>query len=296
LPEEIVTGSSGTKDAIQLRHEEQTMSTRILDRITNRIMKPDGVTVSYERYGEGPPLVLVHGGFSDHVTNWEHVAPMLQERFTVYSVARRGRGQTSATVHHAVADEMDDVAFILDAVGQPAFLLGHSYGAVCALGGAALRPKAVRKLILYEHPSSSTFTKSQLLRLEELAARGDWDAMVETFMVDTLEVPADEVEIIKKTFFWDVWIADAKATLCDVRALVNHDFDVNRFRSLDFPVLLLIGTESPREIYLTDILNSVLPTARIDALEGQAHEGMTTAPEQFVETISRFLLSASVVR
>jgi pimeloyl-ACP methyl ester carboxylesterase len=65
---------------------------------------------------------------------------------------------------------------------------------------------------------------------------------------------------------------------------------VKRFHSLDVPVLLLIGTESPRDNYLTDTLNAVLPNATIVALEGQAHEGMTTAPEQFVDAISKFLL------
>jgi hypothetical protein len=35
-----------------------------------RITGPAGTTISYDRYGSGPPLVLVHGGFSDHITNW----------------------------------------------------------------------------------------------------------------------------------------------------------------------------------------------------------------------------------
>ena len=43
-----------------------------------RISSPTGATVSYERYGSGPPLVLVHGGFSDHHTNWEFVRPSFE--------------------------------------------------------------------------------------------------------------------------------------------------------------------------------------------------------------------------
>ena len=54
----------------------------------------DGVTVSYDRYGSGPPLLLVHGAFSDQRTNWELVKPMFEERFTVHAMARRGRGET----------------------------------------------------------------------------------------------------------------------------------------------------------------------------------------------------------
>lgn len=59
-----------------------------------RILSPAGATVSYDKYGSGPPLVLVHGAFSDHQTNWQFVKPLFEKQFTVYAVARRGRGET----------------------------------------------------------------------------------------------------------------------------------------------------------------------------------------------------------
>jgi hypothetical protein len=34
------------------------------------IHSPEGRLVSFEKTGSGPPLVLVHGAFSDHRTNW----------------------------------------------------------------------------------------------------------------------------------------------------------------------------------------------------------------------------------
>jgi pimeloyl-ACP methyl ester carboxylesterase len=122
----------------------------------DRITRPAGTTVSCDRYGTGPPLVLVHGGFSDHITNWREVKPMLRVN--------------------------------------------------------------------------------------------------------------------------------------DVRALSRYRFEADRYRSLNRPVQLLIGTESPRDIYVTDALAAVLPDVRIVELDHQAHESMTTAPQQFVEAISRFLL------
>ncbi len=69
-----------------------------------RITSPGGVTVSYGKYGSGPPLVLVHGAFSDDHTNWEFVRPILQQRFTIYAIARRGRGETDATEGHRLED------------------------------------------------------------------------------------------------------------------------------------------------------------------------------------------------
>ena len=87
-----------------------------------RLIAADGTIISYEQYGSGPPLVLVHGGFSDHSTNWEFIAPTMQERFTVYAIARRGRGETDATDGHSVADEGNDVAALIRMIGEPVFL------------------------------------------------------------------------------------------------------------------------------------------------------------------------------
>ena len=42
-----------------------------------RISSLSGARVSYVKYGSGPLLVLVHGAFSDHDTNWAFVKPIL---------------------------------------------------------------------------------------------------------------------------------------------------------------------------------------------------------------------------
>jgi pimeloyl-ACP methyl ester carboxylesterase len=67
---------------------------------------PHGIRVTYAQSGSGPPL-LVHGGFSDHHSNWEFVEPILRDRFTLYAIARRNRGGTTATRGHSVVDEAD---------------------------------------------------------------------------------------------------------------------------------------------------------------------------------------------
>jgi pimeloyl-ACP methyl ester carboxylesterase len=255
-----------------------------------RIGSTDGVEVSFERYGAGPPLVLVHGSFSDHATNWQEARGLLAERYTVYAVARRGRGETTATEGHGIPDEARDVAAVLKTVPGGAFLLGHSYGAQTALAAAALVPEGVRTLVLYEPPYPSLASGIRP-RLEALADRGDWDGLVETFMRDGLQVPDAEVTAIKASPVWRVWTADAPATLGDLRALAAYSFEPETFRALAVPVVFLVGGESPRELYATDALAAVLPQARVVTLDGQAHEGMTTAPEQFVATLDRILLS-----
>jgi pimeloyl-ACP methyl ester carboxylesterase len=255
-----------------------------------RIASPTGATVSYDKRGSGPPLVLVHGGFSDHETNWAFVMPLLTQRFTVHAVARRGRGETDATEGHGVEDEGRDVAALMEAVGAPVFLLGHSYGAQVALAAAARVPDRVRKLVLYEPPWPGILGEGALTRLEGLAESGDWEGFAAVFFRDVLSVPAGELDELRATELWPPIVGDAKASLGDLRALSRYDFSADRFRGLNLPVLLQVGTESPRGLYATDALAAALPDARIEELPGQAHEAMTTAPGPYAEAVSRFLL------
>jgi hypothetical protein len=57
-------------------------------------------------------------------------------------------------------------------------------------------------------------------------------------------------------------------------------------------VVLQIGTESPRDLYATDALAAVVPDVTIQELPGQAHEGMTTAPEMYARLVARVLLGS----
>ena len=255
-----------------------------------RVPSPAGATVSYDRYGDGPPLVLVHGGFSDHRTNWEFVKPLFEKRFTVYAVARRGRGETDATEGHGLGDEGVDVAALIRSIGEPVFLLGHSYGAQVSLAAAAEAPERVRKLVLYEPPQPQALGEEVPARLEELARAGRWDDFALTFFRDGLHVPAEELDELRASELWPPIVADAAATLGDLRALVRYDFNAERFRELRVPVMLQVGTESPRALYVTDALAAALPDVRVEELPGQAHEGMTTAPEMYAAAVSRFLL------
>jgi pimeloyl-ACP methyl ester carboxylesterase len=148
--------------------------------MTRYIQSAAGVRVSYTQEGSGPPLLLVHGAFSNEVTNWEFVQPVLRQHFTVYAVARRGRGSTEPTEGHTVKQEAMDVLTVIDEIPEPVFLLGHSYGAQCSLAAAAWAAGRVRKLVLYEPPSPGIMTPAIMQTLENFAANHAWDAFAFT--------------------------------------------------------------------------------------------------------------------
>ncbi len=253
------------------------------------ITSTEGTAVSFERYGSGPPLVLVHGGLTDHNTGWFVVKPLLQERFTVYAIDRRGRGETTATRGHSIQQEFSDVAAVIRSVGAPVFMIGHSYGAHCALGGAAIVPDLVQKLVLYEPPSPHAMRPAVIAHLEESAAQGAWDEVLTAFLRDAIAMPVDEIEALKKSPFWQMLVVGVEATMHDIRALIRYQFEADAFASLSIPVLLLVGTESPRDIYVTEAVAASMPQAQIVELEGQAHAALVMAPQLFVDKVTAFL-------
>ncbi len=225
------------------------------------------------------------------MSNWAFLRPHFEWRFTGHAVARRGRGLTGMTACRALEDEARDVAAVIRAVGGPVFLLGHSYGAHVALLAADQVTHRVRGLVLYEPPRAGLLDARALARLERLARAGDWDGFASTFFRDVLLVPAAEVEALRASEHWPPILADAPATLGDLWALARYDFRPERFRSLRIPVVLQVGTESPRDLYATDALAATLPDASVQELPGQAHEAMTTAPELYAEAVGRALPS-----
>ncbi len=210
----------------------------------HKLTSPSGITVSCDKGGSGPPLVLVHGSFSDHRSNWEFVKPTFAEQFTVYAVARRGRGETEATEGHSVEDEAGDAAAVLKSIAEPVCLLGHSYGAMVALAAASSVPEHIRKLILYEPPWPHLTTRAMVERLKGMAAAGRWEELAVTFFHEVISVPMEEVEELRHTELWPSVVADAEATLGDLSALSRYRFVPEAFRELPFPVLLQPGLPS----------------------------------------------------
>ena len=108
------------------------------------------VTVNYAEYGSGVPLVALHGAGVDHreiEAAVEAVVPDSGYRRIYPDLPGMGRSTTGG-----LACNDDVVALLADFVnrvaGEPALLLGHSYGGYLARGLAAQRPDVVRGMAL----------------------------------------------------------------------------------------------------------------------------------------------------
>jgi pimeloyl-ACP methyl ester carboxylesterase len=110
------------------------------------IRSKDGTPIAYWHSGAGAPLLLVHGATGDHLT-WTPVLPALERHFSVYTMDRRGRGESGDGNTYAIEREFEDIAAVVDAIGGAVDVLGSSFGATCALEATRLIAN-IRRLIL----------------------------------------------------------------------------------------------------------------------------------------------------
>src|SRR3954452_7758474 len=96
--------------------------------------------------GAGPRIVLVHGSIVDARRTWRHQLP-LAERWTLCLPNRPGFANSPPLPR---GDFEAEAPLVAELLGDGAHLVGHSYGAVIALLAAALRPQAVRSLVVSE--------------------------------------------------------------------------------------------------------------------------------------------------
>ena len=108
----------------------------------------DGTEIVGRVRGEGPPVVLVHGGWGDGEVAYEALVPHLEDRFTCYTPSTRGRGLSGDNPDHSVDRLVQDVTAFIDSIEEPVCLLGWS-GIEPPLGAAA-QSRAVSALAIYE--------------------------------------------------------------------------------------------------------------------------------------------------
>src|SRR5436190_8338831 len=113
------------------------------------VKSADGITIRWLAAGEGPPLVLVPGGLGDEHA-FDPLVARLAGQLRCITMGRRGKGFSDDAPGYSFEHEYKDIGAVLDAVGPPRFLFGHSSGAICALGTAL--SSSVEKLVVVEPP------------------------------------------------------------------------------------------------------------------------------------------------
>jgi pimeloyl-ACP methyl ester carboxylesterase len=253
-----------------------------LEAIVN-VQSADGTTITYERSGTGPALILVDGALCSRAFGPSpKLAPLLAPYFTVYAYDRRGRGQSGDTPPYAPAREVEDIAALIEAAGGSAYLLGLSSGGALALEAAA-SGLPIGKAAAYEPPyvdqSGHAGGAAHEGRLERLIAEGQRGGAVRYFMRDMVGAPAPMVVMMRlMPWIWRKLEAVAHTLPYDAAVMTGFRVPRARLASITAPVLVMNGTKTdPRLRDAARTIAEAVPGAQHRELPGQTHNVKPTA-------------------
>ncbi|HJQ03548.1 MAG TPA: alpha/beta hydrolase [Jatrophihabitans sp.] len=266
----------------------------LLSTRTTWVRGAGNVEIACWRTGHGRPLVLVHGTGDDH-SRWSPLIERLAEVFQVWAIDRRGRGGSGDAERYTLGDEAADLAAVAARAGD-AIMIGHSYGAICALEAAA-ETSHIGPLVLFEPPirveATAATAAAWVDRIHDLAEAGQHEEAVCVFLRDVVRLPDQQIRLLRQLPGFGQRAAGLVRTVArEAAAALDYMPQSARLRRVRGPVLLLVGEHSPPDLRLgTEAVNALLANARIELLPGQSHHAIDSGPG-LLEAILRFLPTA----
>jgi pimeloyl-ACP methyl ester carboxylesterase len=236
----------------------------------------DGTRIAYDMVGHGPVIMLVLGALNSRRSGAK-LAKLLASRFTVINYDRRGRGDSTDTLPFEPKREIEDIAAIINEIGEPVYLYGHSSGAAIALEAAIELGGRVKKLAIYEAPyaTDGEARKAAIdydVQLKKLIAEGHNGDAVALFM-RLVGVSDNQIQAMKRTPMWRGLETMAPTLRYDSEVLgKDHSVPIARLAGITRPTLVMDGGASPASMRgVSESIGKAIPNAQRHTLDGQTH-------------------------
>jgi len=258
------------------------------------VTSADGTSIAFEQHGQGPPIILVHGGSAP--VYWKPVIPHLSDDYTVVVPHRRGVGASDDTSEYSLARGVEDMRAVIESLDESPVLFGHSFGGLLALETA--RRTSVKKLLAYE----PAVLAGEYRRQADLASRmqsqidnGERRQAMKYYIREVMH--GGEIDDL------DAWLAEWPPWP-DIVALTENIVRINRVIEeyqlpstieTGCPTLLLTGSDGPP--HLRDGIRAVheaTPTSKIVEFDGLGHGGPAEAPNHVTSELRHFIHKGEV--
>jgi 3-oxoadipate enol-lactonase len=247
-----------------------------------------------EQVGEGPDVLLI-GGLGDTVESWQFQLDGLGDRYRVTAFDNRGAGRTEMPKGHVSVEMMaDDAAAVLRAFDiRSAHVAGFSGGSIISQELALRHQELVRSLVLqstwpvmdrylrswgrFVHrfvdaaPSERAFLEDFFLWI--YTARAHNDGTVDQFIDEVLAFPHKQSNEDMQSF---------------LDALIDHD-TTDRLPQITAPTLVLAGgRDMTARPPLCAAVAELIPGARFEVLEEEAHQPFQEIPDEWNARVDAF--------
>lgn len=250
----------------------------------------------YHTYGEGQPLIILHGlfGLSD---NWVTIAKRISANYKVYIPDQRNHGQSphdNTFNYYALADDL--MEFMEEHDIEKPVLLGHSMGGKVAMNFALDYPENVDKLIVVDMSVRQYKARSIHYHLIEAMESVDFDQVksrkeIEDHLAEYIPQKPLRLFIMKNLkrfsnnrFGWKLNLPVLKENLDSIVEGLSGN------QQFDKPSLFVGGGKSD---YIQEedykLIPQIFPQALIKTIPEATHWLHADSPEKFCDIVSDFL-------
>jgi pimeloyl-ACP methyl ester carboxylesterase len=221
----------------------------------------NGISMYYEIYGEGKPLILLHGGGSTIQTTFEKVIPHLAGSHKVVAVELQAHGRTGdRDTPISFQQDADDVAALMKNLNiDKADVFGFSNGGHTAMQLAIRHPEVVDRMIV-----ASAFIKRSGLppQFWEFMKKGTINDMPQQLKDGFLKVTPDSVKL--QNLF----------NKCAYRMINFQDFNDDDVRAIKSKTLIVSGDRDVASAEHTVMMHRMIANSQLLILPGRHGEFM----------------------
>ena len=243
------------------------------DEATGQTVPINGADIYYETYGEGDPVILIHGGLGNgkYFVNQIHA---LQDKYQLIVMDSRGHGRSSFDDKPITYELMaSDVLALMDHLHiARASIVGWSDGGIIGLEIAIHHPDRLNKVVAY----GANFDPSGV-RLD-VGSNAYFNAYIEKAAADYLALsPAPDR--------WDEFLTNIGTMWA---TLPNYTDD--ELKSITTPFLILDGAnEEAIDLNQTKLMALLIPDAELKLMPDTGHFAMFEQPDEFNQIVIDYL-------
>lgn len=257
----------------------------------------DGV-YSYEVYGEGPPVVLLHG-FTSSSATWSSFVSEYKSAFQLIVIDLPGHGQTKLQAPRTMATCCEDLQQILTHLHVSSFhLVGYSMGGRTALSFALTYPEMVKSLILESSSPGLATEKERQERImhdERLAQRIEKEG-IKSFVNYWENIPLFRTQKkLPKSVQEAIRIerlGQTKTGLANSLRYMGTGKQPSWWEQLSHfkkPVLLIVGEDDAKFINFNQQMKKRFPISSLEIVPRAGHAIHVEQPKIFGKLVSRFI-------
>lgn len=261
----------------------------------------NGYRMHYEVYGEGQPLVMVHGGLGGGegcALMVQHHAAILARRFRVIFYDRRAAGASETPADgYSMQNYAEDLRCLLERLRVPrAHVLGSSAGGPIAMRFALDRPEMVETLLLV---NTMSYARERAVRQRELdqlrateAAQGRETAVEKALEARWPTLRQAQPEQFQKLLALNLTQFEGIAKTLQSYLDIGNSIQA-RLSELAMPTWIVHGDADTRiPVICAHQLHQGIPGSELHIIPGAEHGLLTNEADRVRDLMLQFLARA----